>query len=53
MLCPECSGEDHKVIDTQRPTNDDTIERVRRCQRCGHPWVTEETKKKKTDQEVR
>ena len=45
MLCTECGCEMNRVLKTYRKVNgsgEDVIERVRQCQGCGFPWVTEE-----------
>ena len=43
MLCPKCGHDKTRVIET-RPDEKDlvTINRVRKCQKCGVVWTTEE-----------
>ena len=42
MICPECGEENNRVVDTFNKTNENMIERVRKCLCCGYPWVTYE-----------
>ena len=54
MLCPDCKGEDNRVLHTRQKKVDERgeavpgglIERVRYCKICGFSWVTQERKRK-------
>jgi len=43
MICPYCGEENNRVIDTRHKTNENVIERVRKCLCCGYPFLTYES----------
>lgn len=42
MNCPKCASPNTKVVATR--TKGDTITRQRKCDQCGHQFLTEETR---------
>ena len=42
MKCPHCLHKHSKVIQTDKKTRDDIIQRIRQCCQCGKLWITKE-----------